>query len=194
MNFTLRQITKPILRPITLEAAKRHLRVDHAHDDADITDLIDAAAAWCETTSHVALMRQTFRLVLDRFPAGCITLPRPPVHAITQIAYDTDDDADEIIDPSEYRLSADSEPAVVEPVLGQVWPTSSGQSGSVRITYTAGVDDEDDLPAQAKMAVKLLVGHWYANREAVAEGNVGREVELGVTSLLRQIWSGQHWQ
>ena len=30
--------------------------------------------------------------------------------------------------------------------------------------------------------MKLLIGHWYANREAV--GNIGSEVEMAVHALL----------
>ena len=103
MNFTLRQIIKPTFgrsrsrRPSVISGLI-------TRDDADITDLIDAAAAWCEPRTWPSCVRRSgwswtaSRLVASR-------CPRPPVHAITQIAYDTDDDADEIIDPSEYRLS-----------------------------------------------------------------------------------------
>ncbi|PTW39255.1 head-tail connector protein [Rhodovulum kholense] len=38
-------------------------------------------------------------------------------------------------------------------------------------------------PGPCQLAAKLLVAHWYRNREAVAEG-AGAEVPLGVRDLL----------
>jgi len=42
------------------------------------------------------------------------------------------------------------------------------------------------VPEKVKSAIKLLVGHWYKNREAVVTGTVPRPLEMAVQSLLSQ--------
>ena len=52
--------------------------------------------------------------------------------------------------------------------------------------YTVSGTDADVWPAPAdiQMAVKLLVGNWFENREAVVIGTITTELELAVKMLL----------
>jgi hypothetical protein len=60
-----------------------------------------------------------------------------------------------------------------------------------RATYNAGfqVDATDRTvwaaPEDIKQAVRMLVAHWYLNREAVVVGSTSAEVEIAVRALLR---------
>lgn len=45
---------------------------------------------------------------------------------------------------------------------------------------------EADLPA-AKVAVLMLAGHWYRNREAVTVGTAGATLPMGVKLLLNPL-------
>lgn len=47
-----------------------------------------------------------------------------------------------------------------------------------------------DFPASFKAALLLLIGHSYANREAVVVGTITAEVPMAVESLL---WSSRNW-
>lgn len=47
------------------------------------------------------------------------------------------------------------------------------------------------IPEQMKTAMKLLVGHWYANREAVVVGTSAAELPIGAEALLTGNWTGQ---
>jgi hypothetical protein len=55
----------------------------------------------------------------------------------------------------------------------------------VQITYLAGYGGAASVPKPAVHAIKMLVGHWYANREAI--GSVGQNVPLGVHALLEPL-------
>jgi uncharacterized phage protein (predicted DNA packaging) len=48
----------------------------------------------------------------------------------------------------------------------------------------------EDFPASFKAALLLLIGHSYANREAVVIGTITAEVPMAVESLL---WSSRNW-
>ena len=61
-----------------------------------------------------------------------------------------------------------------------------GTSPRFRATYTTGYPDGQQ-PAPVQLAVKMLVGHWYENREAVVIAGVGatpHEVPMAVDRLL----------
>lgn len=47
-----------------------------------------------------------------------------------------------------------------------------------------------DFPASFRAALLLLIGHSYANREAVVVGTSGAELPMAVESLL---WSSRDW-
>lgn len=46
-------------------------------------------------------------------------------------------------------------------------------------------DGQQIINASIKMAAKLLVAHWYSNREAVIVGSVATSLPLGYDSLLQ---------
>jgi hypothetical protein len=72
----------------------------------------------------------------------------------------------------------------VVPVSGYSWPaTAAGGINSVRVQFQAG---RALVPAQAKPAVLLLVGHWYENREAVSSLNLS-EVAIAAYPLIASL-------
>lgn len=139
-------VTPPASKPVTLADAKEHLRVDHDDEDAVIAALLDTAVAHLDGWSGVlgrAIMPQTWRVSA---PAGDVVLPMPDV---TAASVDYGDG----------------------PVVLDVTATASGpcvtlaQAGDV--TFTCAMPAHL-LPA-VQVAIKLLVGHWYATRETVGQ-------------------------
>lgn len=54
--------------PVTLDDAKRQLRVTHSHEDKHIEDLIAAATSWAQNETRRIFMQTRVRLAFDRFP------------------------------------------------------------------------------------------------------------------------------
>ena len=169
--------------PITLAEAKLHLRVLSNDEDLYIEGLIPPARRYIELRSGITINQRQF--IESQFPAyGVIRLDKGPLVSIDEIAY-----TDEVGGALTYdgaRFFPGS--SVILPAIGESWPTL-GVSETFQITYTAGLspaelatDDYDNLTH----AMKLLVGHWYANRESVVEGDY-REVPLAVNALCDQV-------
>ena len=185
-------------RPVSVADAKEHLRiVDFTDDDTYIGALIDAATTWCEDYCDRTFADKQYTVAFDDFFGTRIELPRPPVrlnataaNATVTISYVDTGGATQTLTWSqsgtqEFRLDRDHVPALVYPLYLQVWPSVRLDDKSVQITYLAGYGGAANVPTPAKHAIKMLVGHWYLNREAV--GNAGQNVPLGVSALLEPL-------
>lgn len=167
---------------VTWAEADAHLRLDG--DDTQqpyVESLIAAASGYIDGPDGIlrrAVGEQTLEL------RGCgfhhtLTLPFGPVSALTSVKY-LDAAGDEQTVPAEIYYSAGDNLYLG---YGQTWPSPRGDAECVRIRYVAGWAAED-TPAPLKAAVLLLVGHWYANREAVAVGDATAPLPLAVDALL----------
>lgn len=182
--------TQPEEEPISLAMAKKYLRQDTSYEDDVITELIRSARETVQDDTMRIFLTQEWTRYLDAFPCagGAIRLPANPVQSITSIKY-TDAAGDIItMDAADYILDGVSEPARILPAYGTTWPTTQGIPNAVEIIWDAGYSDGMGdpeaamIPRQMTLAMYLLLGHWFLNREAV--GKVGEEVALAYKHLI----------
>lgn len=188
---SLRVTTAPASEPVTLAEAKGHCRVESSFtdDDDEISAMIKTARGLVEKNTERALMPQTLTLWLDSFPQE-IELRKCPVASGTVAITYVDSNGDtQTLPTNEYSVDWHGEPGRITPAYGYFWPVTRLQVNAVSVVYSAGYATADLVPSEAKHAIKLLVGHWYKNREAV--GEVGAEIELAYCSLVDSIrWGG----
>lgn len=178
-GYQLKQLTSPSFEPIDLENARSQCRVesDENHYDSELSELITVAREDVESQTMLVLCRRTFRIKLDRFPDLCkdgretIFLPGTPIATIESIQYFDAGGAEITLDSEKYSLVADDDqaPGFVEPVFGESWPATQNRAAAVTIDFTAGFETMADVPAKAKHAVRMLVSHWFKNKEETAE-------------------------
>jgi uncharacterized phiE125 gp8 family phage protein len=162
--MALSVVTAPAAEPITLSEAKAQLRVTHGHEDALISSLISAARELVEQRTWRQLVTATFRLYLDRFPAGReILLPRPRLVSIASIDYLTDGEWVSL-SGGQYSVDAVSEPGRVL-VDTDGWPEPDDTNNAVRIQFTAGYGAASAVPESIKSAIKVLITGLYDNRD-----------------------------
>lgn len=186
----LKRVLPPASEPISIEEAKEHCRVETDTENTMILGLIIAAREYCETFQRRALITQTWELWLDDWPeVGQIMIPLPPLQTIDSIRYYDVDDNEFTMDPGDYFVDTKNEPGWVALNYGSAWPTITLRPvNGVCITFTAGYEVEGSdgaalVPESVKLAMKLLVGHWYENREASGNANL-KDIPLGVHPLL----------
>lgn len=110
-----------------------------------------------------------FPVALGSVP-GVITLPRAPVRSVTSVTYLDATGNTVTLDPSRYAVTTGA-PGRVAPAFGTVWPATLPQIGAVRVRFVAGYGpDASAVPDNVKAAIRLMVGHWYENRESVVVG------------------------
>lgn len=160
---------------LTLQQAKDHLRVTHSDEDDEIAAFLTAAQQFVERHTSRNLVLATFYLFRDRFPAGRQPqlLPLGQLADVIEITYLDSSGAtvtvNEAAIDSGYRVNTHQEPGSIQPNWGEIWPSQRIDTGSVRYKFTAGAATAAAADETAVEAVRLMLGHFYENREEVSE-------------------------
>lgn len=180
--------------PVSLDAAKRHLRVDFESEDVLIRSMIETAKEYVETRTGRTLITTTYALKRDCFPqrGKYLALKFPPLQSIIDVTYFDADNVSQTLAAAKYRLLVDEYcESGLELDAKEEWPATYDREDAVTVNFIAGYGADDVLvPAIAKHAILLLVGHWYENREAVLVGTVSKELELTIDTLLGALGHG----
>lgn len=187
-------VTAPAVVAVSLAEAKEHLRVeaDDHDDDFLIQGLLDAAIATIDGPEGIgaAMVTQTWRLSLDCLFSP-IRVPIWPLRSVTGITYVDDDGATQTLSSSLYRVNTDRRPGVIERAYNASYPNVIARSGAVKITFTAGFGSlAADTPRDLRAAILLIVGHLYANREAVVIGSPVATVPMAAEAILNRYRTG----
>lgn len=180
--------TAPAIEPMTTAEAKTHVRVDISADDSYIDTLVKAAREFVEQYTRRALITQTWDLWLDEFPDGDeLLLGYAPLQSVTHVKYVDSDGATATMTATDYVVDPYNEPGKVVLKGSANWPTTTLRAvNGVNVRFVAGYGTAStSIPQPILHAMKLLVGHWYENREQVIiTGAVPKEIPFAVQSLL----------
>lgn len=179
------RVTPPSMLPVSLAEAKAHLRVDHDEDDVVIEAYIAAAVDHLDGWTGIlgrCLVEQTWQ---QDFEAACpVLLPLGPIIEVVSVSFTDAAGAPVTVDPEDYNLKVDAGGRARVEFASDVL-----LSGPIRITYKAGypitTGDEpaSTVPPAIKVAIMLMVGNWYENREAVSDKGLA-ELPFGASVLL----------
>jgi uncharacterized phiE125 gp8 family phage protein len=153
----------PAVEPITLPEMKAYLRVDDEAEDDLIAGLIKAARLMVEAVSRRILVEQRWRVFLDRWPEnGKVPLPVAPLLGVDRIkVFNAAGDA------TEFEASViETDPASDPPcIIVSDAPSPGKARNGIEVELRAGFGASPDaVPATLKLAIKLLVAHWFENR------------------------------
>lgn len=165
--------------PVTLAEARAHLRVIDTSEDGLIGTYISAARRYVEKRSGLILAQRTFTEE-HRVAAGYFAPFNRPVVSLGAIAYTDSGGIEQVYAGA--RLSEGR----AFPALNGSWPYPG--VGGFRVTYTAGISPAElaaDNYSDLKAAVLLMIGHLFANREAVTERPLS-EAPLAVNAICDQ--------
>lgn len=187
MGLTL--VTAAGQEPISLAEAKLHLNEDFDDNDALIRALISAARQHVESYTRRQLITQTWDYQMDAFPCGAFIVPLAPVSAISSMSYVDTAGVTQTWSSSNYRTDlpvGERAPRPrIEPAYGVSYPSTQAVMNAVTVRCVVGYGASGaSVPAPILAAMKLLIGHWFANRELVVTGTIATELPSAVASLL----------
>lgn len=162
---SLRLITPPASLPVTLQAAKAWLRVDHPDEDATVSALIAAATSALDGRGGIlgrALEPQTWELALDAFPASEIRLPLGPVASVTSVAFTAADGSEGTVSASDFVIdNAETFGGWIVPRAGFAWPATMATGSAVRVRFVAGTG----TPEAVRHGILAMVANRFDTRE-----------------------------
>lgn len=164
--------------PISLEDAKRQLRVLSTDEDAFITSAIVEARGWIENYTGLVLTR---REVVDVLPCFGAELSTWPIASIEAVTYLDTDGQEVVLQETEYFAQIARRPAYL--TAGN-WPTVRDGS-MIEVTMTAGFATPDAVSAfspNLMRAMRVLVAGYFRDREG---GKVARDAEEFAKARLR---------
>lgn len=182
-------VTGPQSLPLDKERVRAHCRLDDFDQDELVDLYIQSARAhvegWKGTTGQ-CLINQTWRQDFRSF-GECMRLPLFPVQSITNIKYwDTaNPESQQTLSGDVYELLEDAEGPYVGLKYGQQWPNIGNTTRAVSVTFLAGYGASfENVPADIRHAMMLMISHWYENRETVVVGVSSMPIPMGAATLL----------
>jgi uncharacterized phiE125 gp8 family phage protein len=176
----------PLVEPVSLAEAKVHCRVDNDAEDTLIASLILAARMHIERSLNVALIEQGWSLYLDRWPDGpWVKLPLAPVLGVTAVRLYSPTDSFVTLDPDLFILDGAGQHPRLARREAQAWPLPGRGVNGIEIAFTAGYGAAaDNVPMPVRLAIKMLIAHWYETREPVMPADAVSTVPMSVNSLI----------
>jgi uncharacterized phiE125 gp8 family phage protein len=115
---------------------------------------------------------------------GPIRIPKPPFQSITSVQYVDAGGTPQTLAASEYQIDGNSEPAILLPAFGKVWPVTRWQAAAVTVNFVAGYGLAASVPAEFRNRIKVYVAYCYDNRQDVDETKLDR--------IFSGLWSGDY--
>lgn len=169
---------EPAEEPVTLAAAKAHLRLTGSAEDDAVAQCVATARQLCEEYTGKALTSRLAKIMLDRWPVRrdqswwdglregavtaevCFGLPVGPLQSLQAIDVYGADGVAQTVDPSLY---------VADMTAGRIAfravPPEPGRAfNGIEIRLTAGYGAAAAVPAPLRQAVLQLSAYLYSNR------------------------------
>jgi uncharacterized phiE125 gp8 family phage protein len=179
----------PATEPVTAAELRTHLRTDSTElPDAEANALITDARTEIENMTSLAFISQSWRLSIDRWPAGgeawwdgvremsitelynsntlqSLALPRWPLVLITSVTvYDEDSNASTVTVNDVFDVDTYQTPGRITLKRGQTWPIALRANDAIQVIYVAGYVNAAAVPSPMKRAVKQLAAFLYSHR------------------------------
>ncbi len=179
------QLSGPGAEPLSIDEIKAHLRLDGMNEDVLLQSLLLTSRLHIETALGLALITQSWSLVLDAWPAdGLVHLPIAPVQLVSAVRVSDPNGLMVTLDGGEYDVDASGRPARLYRKKGS-WPVPARKTAGIEIDISAGFGGSaNDVPEPVRQALLLLVAHWYEHRDPIEIGTPSTAVPQAVSRLL----------
>lgn len=185
--LTPRLETAPAEQPVSLDDIKRHVRrALSTDDDAMLQAYIDAAVAHLDGWRGVlgrCMVTQTWIQPFTGWQSG-LALPFPDIASVTVRYTDAEDALQTLTEGLDFELGdIEGVPTIWYAPSFSAPDLTINKPAPIEVELTAGYGAAADVPAAVKQALRMLVAHWFLNREAVGETAMA-EMPASVTALI----------
>ena len=186
---------QPAIEPVTVDEARQHCDLDDAYYDSQLAQLVNAARVKVEQDTRLALINQTRELRFDDWPGnGVIELPVAPAVSVSSVTYVDTGGSTQTVTAADYIVDVNTKPGRIVLGHGKSWPSCRGHYNDIVVTYVAGHGEAtSSVPEMARLAIFMLVRHWFDNGTAVSKAFAQPTVmPLAYQSLVNALHWGQY--
>lgn len=175
----------PAAEPVSVDEMRAQLLIDGTADDALLAGYITEARQEIEDTFSIAMVEQSWRIVLDNWPNGSgqwwdgtregavseiyangatawVEAPRWPLVTIDAVSVFSESGVETAVTVADtFDVDVYRQPGRMALKRGQTWPIAMRAVNAIQIDYTAGFAS---VPAPIKRAIKAMVAHMYSHR------------------------------
>lgn len=174
---------------VSLDLMKQHLRVENSEEDTLIKAYMDSAAQYIESVSGRVFTYSNStpqaRVFVDANEREAFVRRINNLSLVTA-SYKDKDGVKHVLPEDNYALMTDTYPAVIRIKKEPSDLMKEDPEGAYMFLLSGG-EAASDAPAQFKMAMFLLVSHYYTNREAEYVGGISTELKEGVKRLMNTV-------
>ncbi len=180
--MTMFLVTPPASEPVTITDARAFLRISTDSEDDILRRLIATARELVEAETGLALIDQTWRLRVDRWPrSGRLALFKYPVKAVTAVVAYKPDGTAISFSSEEFMLHHNRRP---QRLYMAQYPDASTFCG-VEVDFIAGFGESGvEVPDALKQAILSLTAHLYESRAGVDADAVSQSFPPMVSQMV----------
>lgn len=167
----LRRVTAPATTPIDVGDVKAQCRVDGNDEDSYLSDLINAAVSLVDGQGMLGrcMINQTWAEYFPTNP-GEARLTMGPFVSLTSVEYYDDAGVLQTATANDFETVLSGDHVILRPKDNAAWPAADARPDAFKITYVAGFGTTAaSVPAGIRHALRLIVAHWYQNREVAGQ-------------------------
>lgn len=162
-------------RVLTVDEAKKFLRVEHSDDDDLIEGLIAGYIEHVQNVCNRKLLTTTMKMTQDNFYGSCgeMQLRWGKVQSVTSVKYYDSSGDLQTLDAEEYEVDIVEVPALIRLAPSSTnWPSLQyNKHNAVEVEFITGYGDTAaEIPKAVFLALKQLVASAYQNREHIEIG------------------------
>lgn len=154
---------------LSVEEAKRHLRVFDGTLDDEVASLIRAARDYCERYANRTLRATVTRTFTNsEWWCGGLHLPFPPLLSVTSVTYYDSANASQTLAAGNYYVALPTDDGGrVEWTSAAVIPSLYSRPDALTVTYTTGYASLASIPPVVVQAMKCkLTELWAVGRDS----------------------------
>ena len=186
MSLLYTTIAGPVNPTVSVDDCKLDLRIESTIDDALILSYINASSRLASEITGRKLISESIKFSIDTtYFNDRIVLPFTPVSEITEIQYYDAAGVSQTMNISDFYLYNFDDKSELCLKEGLVLPPVDDRRDAVNITFTTGYGaNSSDIPDTIKKGIRMLVTHYYENRNNTILGMSVADIPFGVESLL----------
>jgi len=174
MNGKIKLITDLATEPVSTAQMKQWLNIDDACTEFDtmIAAMIPAARKMVENLTGFKLGEATFDISFTGFDVE-LWLEVGGVTTVSSLKYYDGTNVLQTISATNYLTQLVEFPYMIYPAYNYTYPVTYDRWNAVIVNVTTGATA---YPAPLLTALKMMVGHWFENRQDVVTGHSANEI------------------